>query len=106
MRGGKGIDILEEDQADVNEAILAVMSGHIAFPHIAKVDALIDDLSVRGAECVILGCTEISNLKQLNHHAVLVDSETLAIKRALHWAVILLYEVSHRTITEETALQP
>ncbi len=85
--GVKVLDILEEDQADVNEAILAVMSGHIAFPHIAKVDALIDDLSVRGAECVILGCTEISNLaKQLNHHAVLVDSETLAIERALHWA--------------------
>lgn len=82
--GVRVLDIADEDQEGVNNAILAVMSGQIAFPHIAKIDALIDQLVARGAQCIILGCTEISNLaKQLNHHAVLVDSEALAIEQAL-----------------------
>lgn len=81
------VPISQKDQDDVNEAILAVMSGHIAFPHIAKLDALIDQLIRKGAECIVLGCTEISNLaKHLNHHAIFIDSEALAIEYALAYA--------------------
>ncbi|MCI0566083.1 amino acid racemase [bacterium] len=74
-----------EEQESVNEAILAVMGGSVTINHIGGINSLIDSFMSRGAQCVILGCTEISNIaRQLSHKAVLVDSEALAIVRAMN----------------------
>lgn len=75
------------EQELINNAILAVMSGQVTSKHIANVNNLIENFISKGAQSVILGCTEISNLaKQLSHHAVLLDSELFAIEKSLEMA--------------------
>ena len=85
-----GIEVLntsKNDQELVNEAILAVMSGGVATSHIANLNSIIDRFISDGAKSIILGCTEISNLaKKLNRGDIFLDSEMLAIEKALTWA--------------------
>ncbi len=81
------IPISARQQEDVNQAILAVMSGQVTDACVAKLDAIAEWLLEKGAEAMILGCTEISNLiKYFNHHAIFIDSEALAVARALAFA--------------------
>ncbi|MCC6643438.1 amino acid racemase [Candidatus Peregrinibacteria bacterium] len=82
-----GLEVLQTSDAEqeiINEAILAVMGGTVNTHHIAHINELIENYAHAGAECVILGCTEISNIaRKLTHQAVLVDSEALAIEKAV-----------------------
>lgn len=85
-----GVEVLntsESEQETVNEAILAVMSGLVTPIHIVKLNKIINEFNAKGAECILMGCTEISNIAgQFSHNAVLVDSEALAIEKALELA--------------------
>lgn len=83
----KVLNTSEGDQLFVNDAILGVMSGGITQTHIARLNSLIDKFVRDGAQSIILGCTEISNLAQrLNHNTRFIDSEKLAIEKALAFA--------------------
>ncbi len=77
----------ETEQTIVNNAILAVMGGNVTMQDIGAINGLIEKFTDDGAQCIILGCTEISNIaKQLTHKAILIDSEALAIARAMELA--------------------
>ena len=86
----EGIAVLDTPQADqdmINDAILAVMGGSVTTTHIGNINAMIGRYTQGGAQCVILGCTEISNIaKQLTHETVLIDSEALAVAQAIDFA--------------------
>ena len=86
----KGINVIAvttKEQDQINNAILAVMSGKLTDAHITQLDTIILRLTKRGAERIILGCTEISNVvKQLTHHAILLDSQAIAIEQILAMA--------------------
>lgn len=85
--GVEVINTSDSDQRFINDAILAVMSGRVASSHINRLSSIIDKFISNGAETVILGCTEISNIaKRLNDRFTLVDSELLAIEKALKFA--------------------
>ncbi len=83
----KVINTSVEEQDKVNEAILAVMSGSVTPHHIAKLNQIIWRFKEAGAQCVVMGCTEISNIaRQFDNKTILVDSEILAIEKALELA--------------------
>lgn len=85
--GVKVISTSVEEQDKVNEAILAVMSGSVTPHHIAKLNQIIWRFKEAGAQCVVMGCTEISNIaRQFDQKMILVDSEILAIEKVLELA--------------------
>lgn len=85
-----GITVLlttRAEQRHLNEAILSVMGGTTTSVHTAHLNTIIDRLTTDGAEAVIIGCTEVSSIvNRIHHSAVLVDSEALAIQRAIEFA--------------------
>jgi aspartate racemase len=88
----RGIDVLVPDPADrayVNQVIYAeLVAGQIRGPSRAGFVAVIDRLASRGAEGVILGCTEIPLLiRQDDVQLPLFDTTSIHAEAALQMAL-------------------
>lgn len=79
------IETSELEQTWVNKIILSVMAGKNGPSHLKVMNQIIANLKSRGADHIILGCTEISNMYhgQIN---TFIDSEQIAIKELLEQA--------------------
>lgn len=85
--GELGLEVFntsESEQEFVNDVILAVMGGTVNSAHISGLNRIIKRFGKDGAQKIILGCTEISNLaKNLENGELFIDSELLAINKAI-----------------------
>ena len=69
----------EYEQKVLTQMILDVMEGTATNSDRVRLRSLIDSLRVRGAEAVVLGCTELPLLAEFNYEVEIVDpAEILA----------------------------
>lgn len=89
------VDATEEEQGRIDESILRAMSGTHCEDDIALLKNIISTMITKGAEAVILGCTELPLIiGQRNVHVPLYDTITIGAEEALARA---------RTMSEDDA---
>ena len=87
----EGIEVLEVDdmtQSDLNDIILHVMGGNYSVKDNQKFLKIINSLVARGAEAVIIGCTELSIVaEQVKSVVKLHDSANIIAKAAIDYSM-------------------
>ena len=92
LKSGFGIDVLvpsDDEQAEVNRIVFAELClGRVLDSSRQVYLDVMDRLASRGAEAVILGCTEIEMLVKPEHAALpLYDTTALHARYAIDWAL-------------------
>lgn len=92
LREGFGIEVIVPDDAqmaDIDEIIFGELCrGMVRDGSRQTCQAIMDDLAGRGAEGIVLGCTEIEMLIKPEHHALpLYDTTLIHARHAVDWAL-------------------
>ncbi len=87
----QGIDVVSashEQQEQINQVILHVMTGKNGPDDVETLCSLIDDMRKRGAQSIVLGCTEIPlAIQQKDINFPLLDSTDIIAEAALKVAM-------------------
>lgn len=78
------IQTTELEQSLLNDCIEAFMAGKNTSHHVKLVNIVIENLKKRGADNIIIGCTELSKI--LNKKHSYIDSEKISIETLLEKA--------------------
>ena len=80
--------VTDEQQKTLNKIILHVMSGLHDYNDKKLISTVIQDLCARGAESIVLGCTELPlTISQKDIKIPLFSSTEIIVKKALEYAL-------------------
>ena len=84
----KTVVVTDEQQKTLNKIILHVMSGLHDYNDKKLISTVIQDLCARGAESIVLGCTELPlTISQKDIKIPLFSSTEIIVKKALEYAL-------------------
>ncbi|HAG23292.1 MAG TPA: aspartate racemase, partial [Alphaproteobacteria bacterium] len=92
LREGFGIDVILPDEGQIGRIDAVIFDelcrGIVEDSSRNSYLEIMDGLAARGAEGIILGCTEIEMLVKPEHHALpLYDTTLLHARHAVEWAL-------------------